>query len=733
MTKETTIEPDIALVDINNDALGVAELAKRISSSIVSTKVEYGLVIGLYGAWGSGKTTFINFIKQAFSEHDEAHRPIVLNFNPWLFSNHEDLIQRFLIELSKTLAPKTHKLEQLRLRFARGVENISSVSQELLVFAASLKGIPMVADSVKALNKLSDKAVKQLSEQKPLAQQKTKIENLLRDSKRKILVIIDDIDRLEANEIMDIFRMVKSVANFPNVIYLLSFDKPLICNIVKNFQSADGADYLEKIVQYEIDLPFPDPSGMLTLFGEQIDPTIDIKGGKKWDSNRWSILYRDYLRENLRTPRQVVRLSNSFNIAYPALRGEVDPVDFLGIEALRMFNPEVFYEVRRNAHRFTELGQDTFGADEDDKPYYDRVLNLITDDDKNSVKDCLMLLFPRVENSFSNYKSSTSEISEWRAQARICSSKHFGRYFSYSIQTNEFADAEIHETIKLTVDIAKFESTVIGYSKQISKQGKSRIPEFLELLLDIVKSGQADDYLKNIINNLVIVGDLIVREEDEERNDIVRIDSDMRIFWIINASLQRLNEDLIFKTLLESFKNTKSVHIPVKLLFYLGREHGLYSNKEKEFIRHGDKPYLSLKQTKELEEITLSIIRKFAESGKLLENIKLPSILYRWRDIRDSLDEPKAWATKITTPDDGLMKFLVRFSGISIISTVKETTEKIRIQADDVADFIDLNKAATRVYAFLDNKNISENERAVFEAFIQSYENKKNGVSDDWM
>lgn len=285
MSDSKNIEPDKALVDIKHDALGVAVLAKRIASSIIYMTSNDGLVIGLYGAWGSGKTTFINFVKQALLSHDAKEQPVVLNFNPWLFSSHEDLIQRYIIELSKALTPKRHKLRQWRKGFASGVENFTAVSQDLLVFAASLKGIPMVADSVKALSSLSEKAVKKLSEQEPLSQQKQKIENLLRDSKRKILVIIDDIDRLEAREIMDIFRMVKSVADFPNVVYLLSFDKKLISNIVKDFQNAEGSDYLEKIVQYDIDLPYPSPSGILALFGERIDPAIEASGGacpKKW-------------------------------------------------------------------------------------------------------------------------------------------------------------------------------------------------------------------------------------------------------------------------------------------------------------------------------------------------------------------------------------------------------------------------------------------------------------------
>lgn len=732
MKKDPIIEPDRALVDIEDDALGVASLSKRIADSVVRMKAEYGLVMGLYGAWGSGKTTFINFIEQAFSKYNENERPIVLDFNPWLFSSHEDLIQRYLVELSKALAPKQHKIKQWRKRFVSGVENFTAVSQELLVFAASLQGIPMVADSVKALNTLSERAVKKLSEQEPLSQQKKKIEGLLRGSKRKILVIIDDIDRLEANEIMDIFRMVKSVADFPNVIYLLSFDKKLIANIVRDFQNADGNDYLEKIVQYDMDLPYPNPSSILTLFGERIDPVIEEPGGKKWDKDRWSTLYRDYLRERIKTPRQAIRFSNAFNIAYPALRGEVDPVDFLAIEALRMFHPDIFHEISRNPHRFTELGQNEFDVEKTDSSYFEKLLTLAGEQDKEAVKDCLELLFPRLENAFSNIKTSTSEISEWRAQARISSSNHFDRYFSYGILPDQFSDAEIYEAIKLTADTDKFEDLVLSYSKQISKHGKSRIPDFLERFLDIVKAGQTNGHLQDIIKNFLILGDLIIRKDDEDRSAFVGIETDLRILWIVYSALDKVPQNEVFKIIKDALQNTKSLHVPVRLLFYLGREHGLYGKEKKENLRDRENPYLTIEQVKELENILLSKIREAAKNDSLLENENLPSILYRWRDFLNSLDEPKAWVQKIASSDDNLKKLFVRFARVSIQSTMRRTTEITYVHADNVADFLDLDTTASRVTKFLDDDGLDEKEKIALEAFIKSYENKKAGKSDDW-
>lgn len=487
--------------------------------------------------------------------------------------------------------------------------------------------------------------------------------------------------------------------------------------------------YLEKIVQYDIDLPYPSQSGIFSLFGERVDPTIEIPGGKKWDKDRWSKLYNGYLRHLIKTPRQAIRLSNAFNIAYPVLRGEIDPVDFLAIESLRMFHPKIFYEIRRNSDHYTELGQNELDPNKTDPVYFERVLNLVMENDRDTIKHCLELLFPRVKNAFSNIKSSTNEIHNWRAQARVCSSNHFGRYFSYSILPQQFSEAEILDAIKLSADIIQFEKLIIDYSKQISKSGKSRIPDFLERLLDFVKAGQVDDYIHGIITNFLILGDLIVRDEDEDRSSFLRIETDMRILWIINAALQRMSEGNVFDLVKNAFQKTKSVHIPLRLQTYFGKEHGLYGQKEKESLRSGKDPYLTTDQIKKLEKIVLSKVRAASKNNSLLENPDLPSILYRWKDIIGNFNEQKLWAKKITSSDDNLRKFLVHFAGVSVISNMEGSTEKIYVRADNIADFLDLDKTEARVKMFSNNTNLSDTEKIVFESFIQSCEDKRSGKS----
>jgi predicted KAP-like P-loop ATPase len=727
---DSKIEPDKALVSIDDDVLGVADLAKRLAASIARMTPHEGLVIGLYGKWGSGKTTFINFVKQALNEFKKEEKPLVLHFNPWLFAGHEDLIQRFLVELSKLLSPSEHETKKFRLKLWGKVEEIASVSEQLLVFASSLSGIPMMADSAKAVATLSQAAVKKLTDQEPLSEQKEKIEDLLRKKAQKILVIIDDIDRLEVNEVLDIFRMVKSVADFPNIIYLLSFDKERVSQVIQDSQGGDGASYLEKIVQFDVDIPYPDHMSMLKLFGGRIDPTLEISGGKPWDADRWSVFYSEYLREHIRTPRQAVRLSNAFRVSYPALRGEVDPVDFLAIESLRMFHTGIYYQIRSNPSKFTEFGSYGFDAEKEkgaEKEYFENLVNMAPASHRSSVYALLELLFPRFEKAFGSFESD-SDVSELRANCRVSSEYHFGRYFSYSLLPNQFSDSEIQKAISVSNDLSKFEDLIVGFSKQIARQPVSRIPEFLERVLDFIKAGQAEDHLKDLIHSFIVLGDLIIREEDEERGFMTGISTDLRVLWIINNSLKRLKDQTeIFSMLKIALEQSKSVHVPVRLLYYLGREHGKYSEK-KESIRPGQPPYVTLEQLADLEKIVLAKIEAAAANDSLLDHVEMLGILFRWRDITGSFDKPRAWVEKVAATDEGLKKILVGFGTITIRSGGKKTEHILNVRADYVESFLNLEQTKNRVQKLLKDGNLSDDETKSFNAFLKSLEKKKNGA-----
>ena len=66
---------------------------------------------------------------------------------------------------------------------------------------------------------------------------------------------LDDIDHLSNEQIRYVFQLITSVARFPNTIYLLVFDKEIVVEALKDVQSGNGQDYLEKVIQMPIQIP----------------------------------------------------------------------------------------------------------------------------------------------------------------------------------------------------------------------------------------------------------------------------------------------------------------------------------------------------------------------------------------------------------------------------------------------------------------------------------------------
>jgi predicted KAP-like P-loop ATPase len=246
---ESTFSSDNPLVDPANDMLGYMPFSRLLAQSISRISPKQGIVIAINGPWGSGKSTILNFVLY-YLENEFADLPVIpIRFNPWWFSGREDLTRLLISQIRSQLGDKDYG--ELKGKLADYTELVTTIP-----------GVPgkdaggMIA---KILRKRTD-----------LVSLKNKIDNLLRASDNRILVIIDDIDRLAPDEISDLFRTIKATGNFPNVIYLLAFDIGVVVESLEQTFIPDAQSYLEKIVQVPFNLPLPDKAALRTLLFAQL-------------------------------------------------------------------------------------------------------------------------------------------------------------------------------------------------------------------------------------------------------------------------------------------------------------------------------------------------------------------------------------------------------------------------------------------------------------------------------
>ncbi|MBC1217949.1 AAA family ATPase, partial (plasmid) [Trichormus variabilis ARAD] len=317
------LSADKPLSDPKDDKLGYAPFAKNLAESICKMSPPDGLVIAVYAPWGLGKSTLLNFIIHYLKQKPEQEQPIIVQYNPWWFSGQEDLTKSFFEQLSGVLYEKWQSLGR---KFKNQIES----------FAERVSTVPGLWTKGFAAT------VKTVISPKDIHKLKQEIEETLKKQQKRILVVIDDIDRLTAEEIRQLFRVIKAVANFPNVVYLLLFDKEVVIKALEEIQKINGEVYLEKIVQVSFELPLPDRIQLSRLFDSQLNKIISGTPEELFDQKYWLEIYWQGIEHFITTPRSILRLANTLMVTYPGVKGEVNFVDFVAIETIRLFYPTVY-------------------------------------------------------------------------------------------------------------------------------------------------------------------------------------------------------------------------------------------------------------------------------------------------------------------------------------------------------------------------------------------------------
>ena len=319
------IPADNPIETVDDDCLDREGSVQSFTEHVLNLDTSKGAVVGVFGPWGSGKTSFINLAKKKFKEK----KIPVLDFNPWMFSGAEQLVGRFFNELSA----------ELRLRNFDVAGKVLKEYGDVLTAPLSFLGVPLVKESATAAIKIVGSVVGRSTS---VNQYRKDVEDSLRKRERPIIVVLDDVDRLSVSEIRDVFKLARLTASFPNLIYIV------LCDRLRVEQALDenglsGRDYLEKIIQWPFDLPETSEH----ILGQQLREEIenareDIKNHGPFDEQVWRDVSREIVRPLIRNMRDVRRYAAAIRGTVAGLKGKVELADVLGLEAIRIFMPDAF-------------------------------------------------------------------------------------------------------------------------------------------------------------------------------------------------------------------------------------------------------------------------------------------------------------------------------------------------------------------------------------------------------
>lgn len=435
--KQQNYSSDAPIYDPNLDQFNRFPFAQRIASIISKRNDSSSIVIGIYGAWGEGKTSVFNFIE---SELQKEEHVVCMKFNPWRFGNEDQMLINFFNDLATAI---DSSLESGRER----------IGDMILTYGkpfASLFGRGEAAEGVASFFTKAD-----------IEELRGRIENLLELEKKRVVILIDDIDRLEIDEIHAVFRLVKLTADFNYTAYVLAFDKYVVSSALQERYGAgdtlgSGNSFLEKIIQVPLHLPAVDNEDLRSYYFNEIDQVINLFDIElcEEDIRQFGSNFSKGLEPHLKTPRQAKLYSNILMFSLPILKDEANIVDLMLIEGIRVFLPTVYSLIREHKGLFLTDSKSGFGHDYDQremarrKERIEAVLNDYTIEERENIKDLLCFLFPKLNKAFKNVEYGSEWEAKWSEKQRISSPQYFQRYFTYAINNKDVSDIAINELLK---------------------------------------------------------------------------------------------------------------------------------------------------------------------------------------------------------------------------------------------------------------------------------------------
>lgn len=571
------LSPDLPLEDPAGDRLGYVRFSRLIANAIGAMVPTDGLVMGLHGPRGAGRTSVANFVRRHL---EDVPHTVVTQFNPWRYSARDDIAARYLAAVVPVLAP--------------GVE---------------AGGDPAAVRVAAA--------------------------EVMRRERTRHVVVIDDLDRVAPERAAEIGRLVSAVTDLPYVVHLLVLERTTLAE-----------SDLERVVQVPFDLPLPEGLPQM-LFDDLRGLMAANPHSSAVTDEHWDQIFSPGIESLIDTPRDVVRLMNVLGLTYPPVCRELNPVDFIAVEAMRVFLPDLYDTIRRHPTAFAgePRAVAVAGTAAETREFHDAWAAELSDRVREAAQTLVLRLFPAVPD-FPGAVVSRDMTGHARQGLHVASPELFEAYFQFVVPETTVSNAEMDAHMAHLDDRAAFAALLLRLASERDSSGAPRVTGFLERLRDSVPTLDAER-AANAVGGLLAAGDDL-----PDRRSAVGL-----AVALLRQIPPAARRELIFRGGVSG-----GIATAAAVTVALGQEHG----------RHGADPLepedarlVSAVELEQLETAVLGRIRQYADSGRLATSPDLPALLSAWRAW--DADGCPRWVAGAIQRDDTLAKivsaFVVRVRG----------------------------------------------------------------------
>jgi hypothetical protein len=628
------------------DKFGRKDFAKGLAEALVKVPNSESFTIGLYGAWGSGKTSVIKMAEEYLAKNHKDN-VVVINFNPWLFTTIENLHTAFFGALAHGLSKKIDSGVSIDLQKYAELTGTAGA-----VIAPFFPPAPMLARILSA----GMRALSGNRSAKSAEELRQKIDKILRESEKRVVVIIDDIDRLDSEEIHQIFKLAKNAGRFSNVSYLLAFDQNIVAKVLaQRYPEGEetGSNFVEKIVQLPLFVPPVDSEILNQFIIDQINviATKHKLDNSADDVSRFGAEYQRLLAHQFATPRKAIRCLNAIDFTFERLANEANFTDVMLVEAMRVFDPELYNRIASKKSVLIDRGHYS-NRDEVDKKK--AKLEVFGTEQVPSWQAAIVReLFPSFEWALGGSSYAGDYVKGWDEEQRVCSDKYFDRYFNYGIPVGEVADAKIKEFLALINNPAITQDEANKLLKKLVAAGH---PDVLVSKFRNKEDSYSQLAAERLAYALVSLDGALPRPRQSFLGDTF---SSYVQSAILAVSLTRKSSNTV--KILKDFMTTTPLDYAEQLMRWI-RVDTENQEKKEDFL-----PLITEAQLKEIGELFAKRIKDYAANNDLINDFAddLASILWNWNKWGEKKDIETYIKKTIAADANNAKTFIVSYTGNS--------------------------------------------------------------------
>lgn len=563
--------------DVKYDLLNRSIFVNYISDVINQCNPQKSFVFALNGAWGSGKTTILNLVKDTLKSEKII---IIDNFNPWKYNSNETLFRGFYDSITKN--------ENFDFDYSL-YKKIYNVYKVLILGNDSIFN-KINFDIHFGNNNYSVNELKSI------------IATYLKLNNKKVVYIIDNIDRLDKEQILIIFKTISTLFDFDNFVYLLSFDEVRVKKIFENELKID-ANYLNKIINSSINLPNTNVDTIAEIAIKTIMKLFDYYDVENLEKTRFLEMFSK-LSKKFKDIREMKRFLNyiSAYIKSNDIQEQVNIGDFVIVQLLKYLNIDLYNTIYTNPTFFVSedmmlcnmKSTEYFLAEKFNivaKEFYQKLFDI---KENEEYKEILTILFPYISNYNRGYEIKTtipfnhdsSLYDDSVSNKRIFNGRYFEHYFE--LTPGKYANLlkEVNDFIKKINYMDNNKKVSLQYqiflSENISNQ-KFKL-EILNKSLDKIDKNVIEYLMESVYENInkvcinsdgammldtrerciLIISDIlniidIERAKDKVEDFINKNDNlndiDKLVYWLNpNKQYQRNLKEEIYQHIKDKFK-----------------------------------------------------------------------------------------------------------------------------------------------------------------------------------